>query len=810
MNRIKILSCLIGFLFLSGNVWGQYSYKQHVKFADKSYEEGNFREALIHYDRAYQMTEYLSDDRLFNFAESAFNTFSLNTAQMQFEKYMELDSAEFQHIAAYRLAEISHMRGEYEAAIINYNLYASEFGEMNDTIDQKVDLLKAQAMWAESAEIESNIETVNLVEGNINSPFSENAPFIFMDSLHYGSLNQKVKDDDLNRYVSRIYREGSPFGVEGVSPAQLTSNLAFSPDSSFAIYSICDYGSEYEIQCQLYHAFVDSLGNLSGSTKLPDRINKSGSTTSHPSIILDGEDYILYFSSDRPGGEGNRDIWKSSFNSALEFKIPENLSLINTDQDDITPFYHDNTNTLYFSSNGHNGFGGYDVYKIAEGSMDSISIQNMGSLINTPYNDLYPYVNDNLSEIYFTSNRPGSQFLESQFESCCYDIYKAEVKECSIDLIAEFYDSFDDTELSDVSVQLIDKTNDVVVYNELVLGPQLEIQLDCDKEYEIVALKRGYQDLNYPLDDLNPIYGQENKVTKKIYMDPSDYNLSVKLYDLEEPELELNNAEVTLINVETGEEKKLANGNSHIYNFEILPKTSYKIIARKSAYDDTIVEFNSGVGEPDIEKVVYLKKTEIVQVTKVSLKNAIPVQLYFDNDQPDRKTMATTSTQNYSETYYNYYDQKDRYKRIYAGKFSRSQKADAEAEIDTLFENYIKAGFDKYENFKNQLLIVLEAGQKINIYLRGYASPVHASDYNIALGKRRVDSIRKEFDEWKDGIFIPYIESGQLVVTERSFGEDTAPEGISDDPGRPSQSIFSPEASIERRVEIDEINFEEN
>ena len=706
--------------------------------------------------------------------------------------------------------EFNHLRGDYISALMNYNIYLSEYEEVDEKITSEINFLSKQAIWARDAVIESNIEKIDQMTASVNSPYSENSPFISNDSLYFSSLRFPIEKDELNRYKSKLMMRDSVIDLSGVDLAQLVSNISFSPENDFAVFTICDYNELYDISCGLYHAFVDTLGKFSKPTKLPETINFPGSTTTHPNIRLHNDQLVLFFSSDRPGGKGERDIWKSNFTPELNFDLPENLSYINTARDDVTPFFHEGTNILYFSSNGHNGFGGYDIYSIEEDKRDSISISNAGNKLNSPHNDLYPFVNENASEVYLSSNRPGSMFLEAKYETCCYDIYKAEVKECKIDLLAEFYDSFDDTELNEVSVQILDKTNDIVIYNDLLVDPSMSIMLDCDKEYEIIALKRGYQDLNYPLDNINPIYGQINKVERKIFMNPSDYNLSIELYDEEETDLALTNAEVTLINIETEEEKSLSNGESNIYNFEILPKTSYRIIAKKLAYDDKIVEFNSGVGEPDIEKIIYLKKTEIVQVTKVSLSNAIPVRLYFDNDEPDRKTMSETSSQNYTQTFYKYYDKKEKFKSVYSSKFSRSKKDAAVAEIEDLFEAHIRAGFDKYERFKNQLLIVLEAGQNVNIYLRGYASPVHQNDYNTALGKRRVDSIRKEFDQWNNGIFLPYLRSGQLIVTERSFGEETAPPGISDDPASPGSSIFSPEASIERRVEIDEINFNEN
>lgn len=809
MNIKKFIIVLLSVVFALP-LDSQYSFRQHLKYADKSYEKGNFVEAMIHYDKAFQIAEYLDEESVFRYGESAFNTFSLNVAKTQFEKYLQADSLEHAHLASYKLARISHLKGNYAEAILNYNIYLSEYEEADPELTRDVHFYSRQASWAKSAEVEDNIDTIFPSEKGINSPYSENAPFISDDSIYYSSLRFLIPSDKERRYRSRLFKNQQRIDIPGSIEENLVSNFSIAPDGSFAIFSLCEYSEAFKISCSLYYGIRDSLGSITKIIKLPENINQVNTTNSQASIRFEDPDYTLYFSSNRPGGKGKRDIWKSVFDTDLNFADPVNISYINTDRDEVSPFFHENSKQLYFSSDGHRGYGGYDIYKIHQNETDSSAIINLGSKLNSPLNDVDPFVNKTSSEIHIASNRPGAMYLESSYETCCFDIFKAEIKECEINLIAEFFDSFDDTEISEINVQIIDKTNDQIVVNELVIDPTMEILIDCDKEYELIALKKGYQDLNYPLDDLNPIYGQVNEVRRTIYLHPSDYNLSVAVFDEEEPDLPLTNAELTLINLDTGEEKKLSNGESNLYNFEILPKTSYRIIANKRAYDQKIIEFNSGVGEPDIEKTIYLKKTEIVQVTKVSLKNAIPVQLYFDNDEPDRRTTRETSSQNYSQTFYKYYDKKERFKQVYASRFSRSEKDIAVAQIEDLFESKIKAGFEKYENFKNQLLIVLEAGQKVNIYLRGYASPVHADDYNIALGKRRVDSIRKEFDEWHEGVFIPYLRSGQLIVTERSFGEETAPPGISDDPGNPNKSIFSPEASIERRVEIDEINFNEN
>jgi hypothetical protein len=494
----------------------------------------------------------------------------------------------------------------------------------------------------------------------------------------------------------------------------------------------------------------------------------------------------------------------------MVFTDPINIKVANTEGDDITPFYHEQSNQLFWSSNGQYGYGGYDLYKLEDPLGQDGNVTNLGNKINTPNDDINFFMNDNGSELYFSSNRPGSLFLEAAYETCCFDIYMGKIKECKIDLLALIYNALDKSPLPGATIKVLDVKYNEEVFNATLDSAQTHIELECDREYEVTATKDGFEDLTISLSDLKPVYGKVNDVTRKFYMQPSIIDLTVYVFDFENKELPLYNVELTLLDVDTGEQVIQTNEDSNDFHFTIKPNHNYTISGKKNAYDDNSISFNSGSFGGPMEKILYLEKTEIIKKTEVSLMNAIPVRLYFDNDEPDRGKTTSFSTQNYTETYFKYFNKREKFKQVYAGQVPASKRDAAIAEIDALFQNNIKAGFDKYENFKKQLLIVLEADLPVNIYLRGYASPLSKNDYNEALGKRRVDSIRKEFDEWRGGIFIPYINSGQLVITERSFGEETAPPDVSDDPRKPGSSIYSPAASIERRVEIDEINFNEN
>jgi len=102
------------------------------------------------------------------------------------------------------------------------------------------------------------------------------------------------------------------------------------------------------------------------------------------------------------------------------------------------------------------------------------------------------------------------------------------------------------------------------------------------------------------------------------------------------------------------------------------------------------------------------------------------------------------------------------------------------------------------------------SGRTVNLYFRGYASPISVNEYNFNLGRRRINSLLNDVNGYRGGVLRKYIDSGQLVLTERSFGETTASKEVSDDPNDPRRSIFSPAASRERRVEIEEIEVSRN
>tara|TARA_R110002072_G_scaffold291008_1_gene458895 strand:- start:7661 stop:9769 length:2109 start_codon:yes stop_codon:yes gene_type:complete len=156
------------------------------------------------------------------------------------------------------------------------------------------------------------------------------------------------------------------------------------------------------------------------SFKLPESVNVPGYKSVNPFVTKSGK--WLYFSSNRPGGEGGMDLWKIELDESGNTKN-EAINLgrpINSELNEVTPFYHGVSHTLFFSSNGHNSIGGLDIYKASYNRRNKAfdTPINLGMPINSSKDDAYLIWDDNLKNGFFSSDR----------EPCpsghCYDIYQ--------------------------------------------------------------------------------------------------------------------------------------------------------------------------------------------------------------------------------------------------------------------------------------------------------------------------------------------------------------------------------------------------
>ncbi len=189
----------------------------------------------------------------------------------------------------------------------------------------------------------------------------------------------------------------------------------------------------------------------------------------------------------------------------------------------------------------------------------------------------------------------------------------------------------------------------------------------------------------------------------------------------------------------------------------------------------------------------------------------LPLVVYFDNDRPDRRSRKKSTVKSYMETYGPYMNRKEAYKKHFTADLTDELEIDsANNELEDFLEYDIKSGKEKLDLFMSTMLAVLENGHKVGIQLKGYASPRADYKYNLILAQRRVNSVENEIKKYRNGIFFTYLKSGNLRITDVSYGESLSPKNISDNLKDEKRSIYSVGASKERRVEAIKISTDLN
>ncbi len=793
----KILATGV-FFILGITLWAQPTTKDFIKKGETALINKNYSGALHYLSEAYQRDNQNSDV-LYKLIQAEKKLYAYNSAESHLH-YLLDDLKSTQYPNAYKeLADIKLQTGKYAEAKKYYELFLSE---NDDAIAKsKVDLSLKSAEWA--LENADQVEGVNINTLDFNTGYSEHAPIEIDGELSYSALKFPfVKDSNKpQRLLSKIIG-GNAKSLDAQaglnSNDMLSSNMSISADGEYLAFTKCKHINGSDIVCSLFVSSKNANGSWNKAKPAGSKINLASSTTTHPSFGQnDNGVHELYFVSNRAGGKGGMDIYKTSIDAKMNFGEVENMSQLNTRDSEITPFYDHANSVLYFSTNGRVGYGSFDVYKYENGE-----IENMGMPINTSYQDIYftRFENGN----YLSSNRPGSKFLDDKFETCCFDIYQVNIDRPQIDLLALTYDAANNGELTGAEVELLEILSDNGMTKQNEMGHEfLYENIDPNKEYKLVAKKAGYEDA------LVTITGKElsealntGKLTKKLYLAPQTTGLLVNVFE-KPSKKELYGTTVSLIDITAGdiEVDRITLGQSNTFSFKVIPGHCYKIRVNKTGYEKVIEEYCIPEDGSKAKKDIFLGRAAEIE----TLANLIPLRLYYNNDLPDRSTMKTTTQKIYSETYSAYYAKKDYFKKVYGSQGGASTAASREMEVESFFENDLRHGREKLDIFLETLTRILKKGKSVNLFIRGYASPLSVSEYNTALGKRRVDCVRNEIEQYSGGILKGYLNSGMLIITERSFGEETAAGQVSDDPNAPSNSIFSPDASRERRVEIDEI-----
>ena len=274
-------------------------------------------------------------------------------------------------------------------------------------------------------------------------------------------------------------------------------------------------------QVYLYKATKE--GNTWGNIQaLP--FNSKEYSSSSPSISKDGK--TLYFSSNMPGSVGETDIWRVAVNTDGTYGKPENMGTkINTEGKEQFPQITDD-NVLYFSSNGHIGLGGLDVYMID--LKTNSQIENVGKPVNSEKDDFAFSFNTKENAGFFSSNRAGAD-----------NIYQANPV-CGVEAMIVVSDARTGALLSGARVSILDAKKNVLETQMTSANGEIMFPVDCNTPYTIQGAKDGYESGVFAIAATN---GGKVKVSSAL--NPIDVIVTEKEIVLKEINFEFNKSNIT-------------------------------------------------------------------------------------------------------------------------------------------------------------------------------------------------------------------------------------------------------------------------
>jgi peptidoglycan-associated lipoprotein len=492
-----------------------------IKKADKRYEIGEYYYAGNLYKRIYSGLSYkeksLRGRIAFRQAECyrLTNQGKAEQAYLNAIKYNCPDSIVFLHYA-----QVLQMNGKYAEAAKNYEIFLKK-----DTASQVakngIISCKFVAEWKSgptrfvvkrSAEFNTRRSTsfspAFMGTNADQMVFTSNRPFS-KKAIQKSSAITGLPNNDL--FVSRKDAAGKWETPESLDRTINTVNdegvCSITGDGKTMFYTRSPY-----VPDGARGTDIMMTTRAGASWSLPQKIKVFKDSTvsvAHPAISPDGQ--TLYFVSDSKKGLGGKDIWKATLANG-ECKFIENLGTeINTPGDEMFPSVRAD-GTLFFASNGQPGFGGLDIFKATPKKDGGWKVENMGTPINSASDDFGITFSGNEQKGFFSSNRGETKGNDA--------IWSFMLPELAYGIEGKVVDDKGNA-LPDVIVKLVSNTG-VNARVQTKKDGTYRIKLDKDMDCVMLATSRGY---------LN----QKNKVTTQGLKDSKTFTVNFQLYSISKP-----------------------------------------------------------------------------------------------------------------------------------------------------------------------------------------------------------------------------------------------------------------------------------
>lgn len=304
----------------------------------------------------------------------------------------------------------------------NYHLLYAKLLKSNGQKSQADEILKQLGKEYEYL-LSSPIENIPVSSFNVfpipnfNTEGDDFSPVYYRDGIIYVSNSPKKKHlDNRNQrsYLSIFHLPYKPTGLEKGNATELKipkinayhkGPVAITRSDNLMYFSNNqNVSKKSKVSTLGIFSLKRRYGKWTELTPFP--YNSPNYSISHPTLSESGDE--MYFVSDMPGGYGGTDIYYTKF-SRGKWSAPVNLgSVINTSQNEMFPFLHKD-GTLYFASEGHPGYGGLDIFYSRKEGDEWMKPVNMGQPINSGYDDFGLILDKQLKYGFLSSNRPGGK-----------------------------------------------------------------------------------------------------------------------------------------------------------------------------------------------------------------------------------------------------------------------------------------------------------------------------------------------------------------------------------------------------------------
>ncbi len=319
-------------------------------------------------------------------------------------------------MAQYYLGRLLHLQAQWDDAITAYRAYLATLnGNPTDNRDKIADMNRKIQECINGKELQKNPQRVFIdnLGPTVNTSDPEYTPLITADESEMLFTSRRanstggLKDED-GQFFEDLYQTNYVAGKwtppvnlgKPVNTNDHDATAGLSPDGQkLYVYRPTHGGDLYESE-------------LKGSVWTePERMNKNINSDGHESSVsvsFDGKK--LYYISDKDGGVGNRDIWVSEMDPKGKWGVSTNIGApINTIYGEEGVFIHPDGKTIYFSSQGHNSMGGYDIFKSEFKDGKWGEPVNLGWPINGPDDDVFFVISANGKHGYYASNKSDGQ-----------------------------------------------------------------------------------------------------------------------------------------------------------------------------------------------------------------------------------------------------------------------------------------------------------------------------------------------------------------------------------------------------------------